>query len=736
MNINTNTLLNMLNPGLANVISQKIDDASIDGKVNLGNVAQDKTIQSLLNGLFKDIASGAQNKQQVLNLLQNSEQSLSFKNLSTDIKGLLTTIQSNSNLSSNLAQQVSALQNSLLDLGKVDFNSLKTSLNNSGVFLESKLLAQNTPLTKNLSATVQNLTNLLNTIVSKGNITEPNPALIQKQISTILTQQNLTDEMVNSTKNMANTLLKDISLLQNSLKSEPQSMQSVQKILSSLEGILKNVGLNPSPNSEANANLKMDPQGTQKTDLVTNLKTLFHVNQTLPNTTNVKELVQTHLQQIRIAPDIPHDIKLEVKNAVETLLRQANMFQEHQIPVNKNMRVDVEQNISKLQQTLESLKLPTNIKEETVSGLKQIFQTLDTSKLQVPQTQMVQNSLTQVMMNNNVPDDIKLEVKTAVENLLRQANLPTASKQVSFQQALTQSIKSGVESLEQNLLQQGFKTDTTTQIKGMLLNSFDQVNIKTELSNLRTTLLVLHSSIEEGVSDVEQKATLKEQVQNLLVQHKSVVATKNIAEQLPQLNQLLQNMKGFEHKLDSFLANVQQQKMIPKEIASDLKVVVSQIQEQVEKSNEPVAKELRALVDRISSQIDYFQLLSYTSNSSHTYLSFLQDTIEDADIKFHKSDDDTFSCQINLSLKEQGDVKILLLLDKEVNLGVTIGVDNNNFKEKISNNLQTLRQGLNKAGLLLQSLNIFELDENKSQMNKVNSYHGDSHASFGLDLKA
>jgi len=333
-----------------------------------------------------------------------------------------------------------------------------------------------------------------------------------------------------------------------------------------------------------------------------------------------------------------------------------------------------------------------NTKEETIIRLKQIFQSSDSSKIQAPQIQTIQNSLNQVLVNKNIPHDIKLEVKTAVENLLRQANLPPASKQVSFQQALTQTIQSGVDSLEQNLLQQGFKNDTTTQIKGMLLNSFDQVNLKTELSNLRTTLLVLNSSIDEGVVDIEQKTSLKEQVQNLLVQHKSVAASKNIAEQLPQLNQLLQNMKGFESKLDGFLSGMQQQKIIPKEIATDLKAVVLQIQEKIETSNEPASKELRTFVDRISSQIDYFQLLSYTSNSSHTYLSFLQDSIEDADIKFHKSDDDTFSCQINLSLKEQGEVKILLLLDKEINLGVTIGVDNNSFKEKISNNLQMLRQ--------------------------------------------
>jgi hypothetical protein len=225
-------------------------------------------------------------------------------------------------------------------------------------------------------------------------------------------------------------------------------------------------------------------------------------------------------------------------------------------------------------------------------------------------------------------------------------------------------------------------------------------------------------------------------LQNLLTQYKSVSSIKTVAEQLPSLNNFLQNLKGFESKLDGYISTMKQQNIIPKEIANDLKAIVLQVQKEIEKSNDSSIKELKTLVDRIGSQIDYFQLLSYTSNSSHTYLSFLQDNIEDADIKFHKSKEDTFSCQINLSLKKKGDVKILLILDKEVNLGVTIGVGDDSFKQTISSNLQGLRQGLNEAGLLLQSLNIFDLEKNSLQTQKVQTYQGDDHASFGVDLKA
>ncbi len=289
--------------------------------------------------------------------------------------------------------------------------------------------------------------------------------------------------------------------------------------------------------------------------------------------------------------------------------------------------------------------------------------------------------------------------------------------------------------LESQLVHQGLPTNTTATIKEALQNSTAEITFRSQLQNLNQVLNKLYSTVEQSFEPSSIKTSLKEQIQNIIVENRSLPFAKSTTEQLTVANTLMQSLQSLNMKLESMVTQTQQQNIVPKDLANDLKGIIVQIQEAIKGGDDTVSKELRTLVDRLSTQIEYFQLLSYTSNSSHTYLSFLQDGIEDADIKFHKSKDDTFSCQINLALKEQGEVKILLLLDKEINLSVNIGVEDQVFQQLIQENLQNLRLGLNKAGLLLQNLYIFNLDEQKDQNKKVHTYQGDEHLSFGLDLK-
>ena len=129
-------------------------------------------------------------------------------------------------------------------------------------------------------------------------------------------------------------------------------------------------------------------------------------------------------------------------------------------------------------------------------------------------------------------------------------------------------------------------------------------------------------------------------------------------------------------------------------------------------------------------------MLSYSTNWVHTYLSFLQDEIEDSDIKFHKNNDESFSCQINLTLKQYGDLKILMILDSKNNININIGLEKEEFKSLVQENLQKLRIRNNNINLLHQSLNDFSLNRNeqKSIKNSYGNTHND--LSFGLDIKA
>jgi len=174
-----------------------------------------------------------------------------------------------------------------------------------------------------------------------------------------------------------------------------------------------------------------------------------------------------------------------------------------------------------------------------------------------------------------------------------------------------------------------------------------------------------------------------------------------------------------------------------KNITGDLKTIILQIKEVIDKqnSNESVSRELKNNVDKVLSQIDYYQLSSYSSNSNHSYLSFLQDDLEDVDIKFNNSKDNEFSCLIHLSLKEKGDLKILLQLDGKKGLHINIGVEQENFKKKIQAELQALRVKINSLGLAIMSLNIFDLSDELKKSNELKSYENNQNLNFGVDIK-
>ena len=167
-------------------------------------------------------------------------------------------------------------------------------------------------------------------------------------------------------------------------------------------------------------------------------------------------------------------------------------------------------------------------------------------------------------------------------------------------------------------------------------------------------------------------------------------------------------------------------------ISKDLKATIADIKEDT-KSLPTMSKEVKATIDKVQSQIDFFQLLSIAQNTPQAPLSFLQDDIEDVDIKFNKTNDNEHSCQINLSLKEYGELKVLLISDINNNLNINIGIENSILKTKIQETLKILRAKLISTGLLLQNINIFNINNIQK---KDTPYNSSDKLSFGLDIKA
>ncbi|MEA2017932.1 MAG: flagellar hook-length control protein FliK [Campylobacterota bacterium] len=306
--------------------------------------------------------------------------------------------------------------------------------------------------------------------------------------------------------------------------------------------------------------------------------------------------------------------------------------------------------------------------------------------------------------------DGKVDIQTLVKDKSIQSLISGLFKDIALGTQTKDSISTLLQNNKNTFSFKNLSDDIKSLVKFLETQSQIQLTLKPE-----SKILNQISALKESIVDIKNidVKILKENISNSGVFLESKLLK----------NELLNRM-GIENNLG-----------ITKNISRDIKMVILQIQEQISGSNELVGKEIKATVEKILSQVEYFQLLSYSSNSNHTYLSFLQENIEDVDIKLNSLEDDSVSCQINLTLKKQGELKVLLVLDKKNNLNINIGVENFDFKEKIQNNLQKLRIKINSIGLMLQSLNVFDINQDNSN-NELAGYSDNKNINFGLDIKA
>ncbi|MGB5866438.1 MAG: hypothetical protein WBG69_01075 [Arcobacteraceae bacterium] len=554
MNINTNTLLNAMLNKIDPTIKSKIEKLSVDGKVDLSSLVKDKGIQTLLANMFQDIATGVKSKSDVATLVETGKNSLKFKNISTDLKQILHALKTELPQTPQLEKLTTLLKNTLVDINTINQKVVKNSIENSGVFLESKLAQPNLSVKENLTKLVTLLNEkltILNNILKEPITQQKIPSIQIEQQSQSQTQQSKVDTAISSNVQLQNKV----------------------------------------------------------TDILTTTK------------------------------EIKPEVKLELQKDIQNILKKIESTQNPE---------------QKIQIKLDILKNVTG----DIKNLEQKILTFD------------------------IKNDIATNLKDAVVNL------------------------------KNNFLSNAFFNINKTVIL-----------IKEQLSNINLTNL---DELKSEIKNIETKLQTFPNDKN--VETKIVI----LKELVTQSTKLLEKVNGsnIQELLKNNIGNT-------KNIMGDLKTILLQVKEQVENptTQDSVSKELKINIDKALSQIDYYQLSSFSSNSNHSFISFLQDELEDVDIKFNNANEDEFSCLINLALKENGELKILLVLDKKNGLNINIGVEKEEFKNSIQTQLQKLRKQINSIGLSLLSLNLFDLEKENKKSNSLKAYGNNQNLDFGLDIK-
>ncbi len=229
------------------------------------------------------------------------------------------------------------------------------------------------------------------------------------------------------------------------------------------------------------------------------------------------------------------------------------------------------------------------------------------------------------------------------------------------------------------------------------------------------SILASIDKILQTIKTIEQSAqTPKASLEQLL--------KKNVPSSITNLNE---NIKEVIQKADPIFSKetntlfnklqtlktplqLQTQQNVKEIISSDLKSILIQAQKEIEGSSHTNKGDLLRNIDKLSLQIDNYQLLSHLSNGTMLYLPFSWDALKDGNIELKKSDDEKFYCDIDLKLEEYGDLNLKLTLFEKNNLNLHIYSSSEEFKEIVKDELPALRSALIDAQIVPREIRVFE----------------------------
>jgi len=752
MFISSNSLLNIIIPNENKVLKEVLQEADKKGLSSKSAA----NVEDVLKNLFGKLSKNNQSSNDLSKLLKNASVFKDLGKMSTNLKQLSQHLENTPTLN-KYSKNIDIF---LKDITQVNDKNLKTTLGNSGIFLESKIAKLNK--TNNLLPKVQEL------------LIEIKSALKNNESKEAKSIHKSIDELLN-TKNTPQELLKQkLSNISSQLKQINQSFQikNVVELSSKLENLSKNISL---LQSKQNNHLEIKDEKVQvqkqTKEVLNNLKTELSKESTIDKNPLLKE-VNKLLQKdaISFTQSSTKDVLLNIISTLEKNLpsQNKNIFSNIRSLINnieqglekanekvQNQSKDIlNKSIDKIdnktqatfQDTITHLK--TLIKDEIQKPLllKQSEQTIKDSSLLQDKNITSKNPSTFDSSNKTIEKNTRTQLannpvsKELLLNAIKmiETKIDFPSKQITEQ--IKTIITNDTSILKEDL---GVKTTVNTKIdepfsrlknymndlKNILStsnipNKMDLVNIIDKLSSSSSLQDLVETSKLNNTAFNNNSTSLDSLIKNLkdFISASSFGKEQDIYRVLKELEQLNNNNKNLLNK------------EIPA-IKEDLKASLLLMKEDM-LSNNP-SKEALKQIDKLLVQIEYQQLLSLSTQSSSIYLPFVWDMLEEGTISYKEIKKDRFFVEINLSLKELGNLRILLALYDENKLDITLYAEKNSFRNLFNQEIKELKQAINKAGLIPNNIKILDLEENNNKNKRENLYLSSYHElSLGLDIKA
>lgn len=361
------------------------------------------------------------------------------------------------------------------------------------------------------------------------------------------------------------------------------------------------------------------------------------------------------------------------------------------------------------QALLTLLKNNPTLKElsNVLATLKEFQKVLNDIKEPLPQTAKLQKTL-QTLLEN-----IKQIEPKELQNRLSNSGVFLESKLKNFTSPKTDL---------KNMLQELSTTLQSSKIPAVkeLIPRFTQL-LSSELFSQQTNK---QESLTQFQTLTKELSKILQPLQNSMnskleqtLHPKDVLFQAQTKEMVVKINQFNE-----PHKL-------QTSQKIEELFSNDIKVQLAQAKEELLSTNTPQKPLLIQHIDKLNLQIDYYQLLSHLSNASALYLPYSFEGFEEGSISIKKAKKSHYFCDIDLKLKEYGQLQMRLGLFEKNQLRININCESKALREMLQNNLSQLKEQLFGVGIYPQDISF--LDTHTTQYNE-----NDADINLGFEVKA
>lgn len=232
-----------------------------------------------------------------------------------------------------------------------------------------------------------------------------------------------------------------------------------------------------------------------------------------------------------------------------------------------------------------------------------------------------------------------------------------------------------------------------------------------ELTQAKDLASVLNSILKEAGSNEAQNQRLLELLKNNTTLKELGSIKTTFKELLGTLENEKQNLPIQKHlrSMLEHISNINDKDLKAKvDLQNDLRSLLAKTKTELENATLPNKTQLLALVDKLSLQLDYYQLNSQLLNGTAMYLPYDFDMLEQGSFEVKKEKNDAYFCDINLSLQKYGELHLRLGLFEKKYLNINIQTQNKELKNILSSDLQELKEQLNTIGLLIKDIRFID----------------------------